>query len=182
MYINCLLLVYACFRFIMYSVHIGCILRMRLLILLVEKEEQVFLSPPLPTIIMLSMTAHRFIMRAVQGIDLWCISSMVYVYTITHAHHIMDINAFHWSYMICMFCVRWVLRYNNVHCIYVLHTWSAWYSCYRSQLHALYVIDLLSKHKMWCTKKPWYTILHCIKKVTISYRLLLYVINQCFIH
>jgi hypothetical protein len=63
MYINCLLLVYACFRFI-YSVHIGCTLRMQLLILLVEKEEQVFLLPPLPAIIMLSMTAHRFIYGA----------------------------------------------------------------------------------------------------------------------
>ena len=67
MYIHCMLLVYACYRFIMYSVHIRCMLGMRLLMLLMEIEEQVFLLPPFPEIIMLSMTTHRFIMRVLQA-------------------------------------------------------------------------------------------------------------------
>ena len=42
-------------------------LGMRSLMQLVDIEEQVFLLPPFPAIIMLSMTTHRFIMRVLQA-------------------------------------------------------------------------------------------------------------------
>ena len=45
MYIQCMHLVYACLRFVLYSVHIECMLRMRLLILLVKKEEHFCYNP-----------------------------------------------------------------------------------------------------------------------------------------
>jgi len=45
LYIQCMHLVYACLRFILYSVHIGCMLRMLLLLLSVEKEEHFCYNP-----------------------------------------------------------------------------------------------------------------------------------------
>ena len=45
MYIQCMHLVYACLRFVLYSVPIECMLRMRLLILLVKKEEHFCYNP-----------------------------------------------------------------------------------------------------------------------------------------
>ena len=146
LYIQCMHLVYACLRFILYSVHIGCMLRMLLLLLSVEKEEHFCYNP------YQRLSCYRWL------------------------HIGLSCSACPRRYMPCLIdvaCYTSIIEHKTW-----CNTWCTidWWGT----PHMLSIYNASYKHIRYCN-----TIWHCIEKVTINYRLLLYVtrvINQWFIH
>jgi len=139
-------LVYACLRFILYSVHIGCMLRMLLLLLSAEKEEHFCYNP------YQRLSCYRWL------------------------HIGLSCSACPRRYMPCLIdvaCYTSIIEHKTW-----CNTWCTidWWGT----PHMLSIYNASYKHIRYCN-----TIWHCIKKVTINYRLLLYVtrvINQWFLH
>jgi hypothetical protein len=107
------------------------------------------------------------------------------VITLTSDYHVIDdcTSAYHVVHVLEGICLAWSTLPAIHHRSIIEHkTWcNTWCTIdWWGTLHMLSIYNASYKHIRYCN-----TIWHCIEKVTINYRLLLYVtrvINQWFIH